>query len=124
MTATVPVDMELKRAFQELQFKMLETSKKLQIADMQIDSLRRIIQHSKLTDQEISTLPSGTPTFEGVGRMFLLTEVADVRSNLENKIRLADEKIKSLEANKTYLERNLKDSEDNLREMVNSKQGK
>uniref|UniRef100_T1IU19 Prefoldin subunit 1 n=1 Tax=Strigamia maritima TaxID=126957 RepID=T1IU19_STRMM len=120
----IPVDMELKRAFQELQTKTIESTQKIKIADIQVEGLRRSIQHSKLTDQEISTLPADVRTYEGVGRMFILTPTPDVRLNLEKKIKNADEKIKTLENNKSYLERSLKESEDNIREMVFAKQAK
>jgi len=122
--ATPPVDMELKKAFQELQVKMVETTQKLRLSDLQVEGLRRSIQHSTITDQEISSLPQETRTYEGVGRMFILTPIPDIHTMLEKKITNADEKIKSLETNKTYLERNLKESEDNLREMITAKQGK
>ncbi|PSN40340.1 Prefoldin subunit 1 [Blattella germanica] len=69
------VDLELKKAFSELQQKMLETTQKLKLADIQIESLKRSQQHAQLTEKEISN-------------------------------------------NKNYLERNLKESENNLREMV------
>ncbi|GAB6026025.1 Prefoldin subunit 1 [Chamberlinius hualienensis] len=121
-TATMPpVDMELKKAFQELQLKMIDTTQKLKLSDIQIEGLKRSIQHSKLTNQEISGLPEGVRTFEGVGRMFLLTDTNAVTTNLQKKMESASEKIKSLEGNKSYLERNLKESEDNLRELIISK---
>lgn len=50
--------------------------------------------------------------------MFVLTPVSDVKNNLKKKQDAADEKINKLENNKTYLERSLKESENNLREMV------
>ncbi|GLH14589.1 hypothetical protein R5R35_007575 [Gryllus longicercus] len=112
------VDMELKKAFTELQQKMLETTQKLKLADLQIEALKRNIQHSLLTDKEISALSPDTRTYETVGRMFLLTDIADVRKNLQKKSDTYSEKIKSLENKKNYLEQNLKDSENNLREMV------
>jgi len=123
-TATIPVDMELKKAFQELQVKMIETTQKLKVADLQIEGLKRSIQHSKLTSQEIATLPNEVRTFEGVGRMFLLTAITEVGNNLIKKVQSAEEKIKTLESNKTYLEKNLKESENNLRDLIVSKQAK
>lgn len=123
-TSTLPVDLELKKAFQELQVKMIETTQKLKMSDLQIEALRRSIQHSKLTDQEISSLPSGIRTFEGIGRMFILTNPKEVSNNLEKKMQSAEEKIKTLEASKNYLEKSLKESEDNLRDMIVSKQAK
>ncbi|XP_067011148.1 prefoldin subunit 1 [Anabrus simplex] len=115
------VDLELKRAFAELQQKMLETTQKLKLADVQIDSLKRSMQHAMLTAKEIAALPPETKTYESVGRMFLLTDIAEVGQNLQKKSAISSDRIKTLENNKQYLERSLKDSENNLREMVQQK---
>ncbi|XP_069673113.1 prefoldin subunit 1 [Periplaneta americana] len=112
------VDLELKRAFTELQQKMLETTHKLKLADVQIDNLKRSMQHAQLTEKEISSLDPGTNTYESVGRMFILTDIPEVCKHLQTKSQACSEKIKTLESNKSYLERSLKDSENNLREMV------
>ena len=53
-------DLELKKAFGELQSKMIESKQKIKLHDMQIENMKRSIQHSTLTDQEISSLPEGT----------------------------------------------------------------
>lgn len=113
-----PVDLELKKAFVELQVKMVETSKKIQVIDSQIGVLKRVLQHADVTQREISTLPSGTKTYESVGRMFLLTDLDEIKGNLKNRISLLTNRTSELENNKQYLEKNLKESEDNIREMV------
>nr|CAG4650666.1 EOG090X0LK7 [Sida crystallina] len=118
MAKQAQMDIELKKAFGELQQKMVETSQKLKLSDIQIDSLKRNIAHAQLTEKEISLLPSETKTYESLGRMFVLQESTNVRKNLENKVKTCEEKIKTLEASKTYLERNLKESENNIREMI------
>ena len=65
-------DLELKRAFGELQHKMVETQQRMKVSDLQIENLKRTITHSQLTAQEIGSLPDQTPVYESVGRMFLL----------------------------------------------------
>ncbi|XP_023233669.1 prefoldin subunit 1 [Centruroides vittatus] len=118
MAATLPVDMELKKAFKELQQKMIETSQKLKMADLQIENLNRNIQHSKLTNTEISSMPENTRMYLGIGRMFLLTDKDNIKDGLVKKVKTSEDKIKNLQNNKVYLERSLKESENNLREMV------
>lgn len=76
---------------------MIETSQKLKLADMQIETLKRSMTHAQLTDKEISQLPSETKMYESVGRMFVLKESSVTRSNLDNKIKSCQEKIKNLE---------------------------
>ncbi|XP_066269527.1 prefoldin subunit 1-like [Branchiostoma lanceolatum] len=119
--AGLPVDQELKKAFQELQTKMITTQQQLKVADAQIEAQRRVQQHAKLTDQEISTLPEETRVYEGVGRMFILQPIPTVRDNLKTKMESSEEKIKKLQSNKTYLERNCKESQENIREMIMQK---
>lgn len=57
------------QAFSELQVKMIDTQQKVKLADLQIEQLGRVQKHTKLTQAEISTLPTNTRLYEGVGRM-------------------------------------------------------
>ncbi|KAG8183785.1 hypothetical protein JTE90_001681 [Oedothorax gibbosus] len=120
--ASLGVDLELKKAFQELQSKVLETTQKLKFSDMQIDSLSKNIQHAQLTQKELKSFPGDTKMFNGVGRMFLLTSPDDIDNQLTTKIKTSQDKIKELETSKAYLERSMKESEANLRELVANKQ--
>ncbi|PZC80024.1 prefoldin subunit 1 [Helicoverpa armigera] len=113
-----PVDLELKKAFIELQLKMVETSEKIQVIDSQIDVLKRVLAHVDITQREISTFPPDTKTYESVGRMFLLTNLDEVKSNLKTREAQLSTRTSELENSKQYLEKNLKESEDNIREMV------
>ncbi|XP_047234839.1 prefoldin subunit 1 isoform X1 [Girardinichthys multiradiatus] len=116
-----PVDLELKKAFSELQVKMIDTQQKVKIADLQIDQLGRVQKHNKLTQAEISTLPNNTRLYEGVGRMFILQSKEEINNLLLDKQKTADNKIKELEQKKVYLERSVKEAEDNIREMLLSR---
>ncbi|ESO84789.1 hypothetical protein LOTGIDRAFT_236136 [Lottia gigantea] len=118
------VDLELRKAFQELQSKMITTTQQLKISDAQIETLKRQITHSKLVTKEIEALPSETRVYQGVGRMFLLQPIPQIQKNLDSKIKASEEKIKSIDTNKGYLERSIKESEDSLRELVLSKKGR
>ncbi|MCL4132918.1 UNVERIFIED_CONTAM: hypothetical protein GTU68_064976 [Idotea baltica] len=106
----------------ELQGKVQETNQKLRIADVQIDSLKKQITHAQLTDMEIQNLGDSTRVYESIGRMFLLTQIPNVRENLTVKVNKCNDKISSLQSNKTYLEKSLQESQNNLREMIKCKQ--
>ena len=110
--------MELHKAFMELQSKMLDAKQKMKMADMQIENLKRSITHTELTSGELRSLPENTRLYESVGRMFILSSRSEVTNTLEKKKESNTEKIKNLEANKTYLDRSVKDSENSLRELV------
>ncbi|KAI9522838.1 Prefoldin subunit 1 [Dissostichus eleginoides] len=115
------IDLELKKAFSELQVKMLDTQQKAKLSDLQIDQLTRVQKLAKLTSAEISPLSSSTRLYEGVGRMFILQSKEDINNQLMDKQKTADEKIKELEQRKVYLERSVKEAEDNIREMLLSR---
>jgi prefoldin subunit 1 len=116
-----PVDMELKNAFRELQQRMVATTQQLKVSDMQIEQLKRQVVHSHLVQKELSTLPKDTLTYEGVGRMFILQPMETVEKNLASKVKTCEEKVKSIENSKVYLERSIKEGEENLRELILSK---
>nr|XP_057943873.1 prefoldin subunit 1 isoform X2 [Doryrhamphus excisus] len=108
------------QAFSELQVKMIDTQQKVKLADLQIEQLTRVQKHANLTHTEIKTLPDNTPLYEGVGRMFILQSKEDIARQLKDKQKSAEEKIKELEK-KVYLERSVKEAEDNIREMLLSR---
>ncbi|XP_030757844.1 prefoldin subunit 1 [Sitophilus oryzae] len=115
------VDLELKKAFTELQEKKVVTEQKLQISRIQIEALKRAKQHSVITEREIAGLEPVTKTFESVGRMFILTPKDTVQENLKKKQNHAEEKIKTLETQMGYLENSLKEATNSLRELVQQK---
>lgn len=53
--------------------------------------------------------------------MFVATPIETIKNNLQSKQSVAEEKIKKLESNKIYLENNLKEATNSLRELVNQK---
>ncbi|OQR69352.1 prefoldin subunit 1-like [Tropilaelaps mercedesae] len=121
MAAPAAPDLELKKAFQELQSKMVETQRKLRIADMQVTSHKVSIQKNNIANTVISTYPPETRMYDCIGRMFLLSSQEASKSKLEARNKAAEERIAQLEQNKTYLEKNFKESENNLRELIASK---
>ena len=48
---------------------MIATQQQLKMSDMKITSHKRQIVHAKLVDAELSQIPDGTKTYEGIGRM-------------------------------------------------------
>lgn len=116
------VDLELKKAFQELQMQVLETRTKMRQIDSQIELTKRSSQHTKFTSTEVQSLPDDTVTFESCGRVFIKRDRKDITELLDGRIKANVEKVKTLEQNKSYLESNVKESENNLRELIAQKQ--
>ncbi|XP_062510536.1 prefoldin subunit 1-like [Corticium candelabrum] len=118
------MDDELKKAFAELQIKAVDTAQRVQQTENEIETCRRAKQHALLTERELSTLPEVTRTYESFGAFYLLEPLQRVRESLLAKAEEKDEKIKSLEAHKEYLNKSVKEDEDNLRELLMQKQGR
>ncbi|XP_061595133.1 prefoldin subunit 1 [Cololabis saira] len=116
-----PVDLELKKAFTELQVKMIDTQQKVKLADLQIDQLTLVQKRAKVTHAGIAKVPDNTRLYEGVGRMFILQPKEEINNLLTVKQKTLEEKIKELEQRKVYLERSVKEAEDNIREMLLSR---
>jgi len=127
-TASTPlhpqVDMELKKAFEDLQIKMMTNRSQVKVITAQSEQLKRTMQHSKLTETELEQLEANIRMYEGIGRMFVLSDKKKILENLDDKAKACDAKIKSLEKSKEYLDKTLKDSENSLRELIAVKQGK
>lgn len=112
------VDLELKKAFQELQVQVIETRGKVKQMDLQIEAMKRNSQHSRLTLNEITALPNDCLLYESVGRMFVMRNMDQVSQLLDDRISSNELKVKSLEESKAYNETKVKESENNLRELI------
>ncbi|XP_003744425.1 prefoldin subunit 1 [Galendromus occidentalis] len=121
MASPTQPDMELKKAVKELKQKMIESRRKMNIAEMQVNQHKVLVQKNALIKNVISSYPDESRMFESVGRMFMLSNKKDSLTRLDERSKLAREKIETLEGNQKYLEKSLKDSENNLREMIASK---
>ena len=117
-------DEELRRAFSELQVKIMETNQKMRLAESQIQALKMNIVHAQLTEKEITSLPEETNTYISVGRIFLLQPRSDVKMLLQQKQTEAKEKISGIETNMQYWGKNVKETEANLRDMVSHRRDK
>jgi len=117
----IPVDLELKKAFAELQQKRIESAQKLQFASGQVEGIRRNILHKKLTDDELKALPAETKVYQGVGRCFIASSLPDVRQTIGKTVSELEEKVRIFEQNKDFILKDLKETENQLRELVAAK---
>ncbi|EDW02875.1 prefoldin subunit 1 [Drosophila grimshawi] len=112
------MDLELKKAFTEMQINKLETTKKINMIDMKCDMVKTGKHKYTLTEKGTSNLTDDTRVYLSVGRMFLLTDVQNMRDELKGKQEKCDKAIELLEKKKEFLQKSLKDQEDGLRELV------
>ncbi|CAF3330939.1 unnamed protein product [Rotaria socialis] len=109
---------EAQKMLSQLQMKMIDIQTSLKKSTGQVDGLKREIQRSKLTDKEINTLKPETPMFSPVGRMFVLHTKAEIREQIEKKIKTCEDDIKKQEASKTYLEKQMRECETQFKERL------
>nr|XP_019565020.1 prefoldin subunit 1 [Aedes albopictus] len=115
------MDLELKKAFSEMQMNKIESTKKIRLLDMKTDSLKVSKQRVELTNKEISQLNADTKVYASVGRMFVLSDVPSLTDEMKIKQNNFEEMIGQCEKNKEFLLKNLKEQEDSLRELVQQK---
>ncbi|XP_064388572.1 prefoldin subunit 1-like isoform X2 [Halichondria panicea] len=114
-------DPELTKAFSELQVKMIENSQRVKIAEGQVMAIKKDIAKSNLTDKELSNLPPGTNTYQAVGRMFMLQPVKKVRADLKKGRSDKEEKIRAIQNQVSYWEKEVRSGEESLRDLVSQK---
>uniref|UniRef100_A0A1L8DTX2 Putative molecular chaperone prefoldin subunit 1 n=1 Tax=Nyssomyia neivai TaxID=330878 RepID=A0A1L8DTX2_9DIPT len=119
--APSPADLELRKAFAEMQMNKIESTKKLRVLDMQIDSLKKSKQRLIITEHEVSNLPPETKVYASIGRMFALSSAQEMSDELKGKQTKVDTMISQCDTNKSYVVKSLKEQEENLRELVQQK---
>ncbi|XP_035773823.1 prefoldin subunit 1-like [Anopheles albimanus] len=115
------MDLELKKAFTEMQVNKIESTKKIRLLDMKTDSLKLSKQRVEVTNKHVSTLAPDTKVYSSVGRMYVLSDVPTLVEQMKSKQTSFEEMIAQCEKNKDFLMKNLKEQEESLRELVQQK---
>uniref|UniRef100_A0A2M4AMX2 Putative molecular chaperone prefoldin subunit 1 n=1 Tax=Anopheles triannulatus TaxID=58253 RepID=A0A2M4AMX2_9DIPT len=115
------MDLELKKAFTEMQVNKIESTKKIRMLDMKTDSLKLSKQRVEVTNKHVSTLAPDTKVYSSVGRMYVLSDVPSLVEQMKGKQTSFEEMIAQCEKNKDFLIKNLKEQEESLRELVQQK---
>ncbi|KHJ99142.1 prefoldin subunit [Oesophagostomum dentatum] len=114
-------DEELKKAFQDLQFKTNETKALIAQGEVTKKLNAQKQRMSELSAASIAEVPSDLSVYRSVGRMFLLT-TKDSEIERHNAEALEyKQKIDAFAKQKEYLQRGLEEAERNLREMVQAR---
>eukprot|EP00128_Syssomonas_multiformis_P000007 Colp12_sorted_trinity150504_noHs@15660 len=114
-------DEETRKQFMELQTKMVESSRQVNMVKAQIEGKQREIKRAELVEKEIAGLAADTKTYLAVGKMFLFQPKTEVLADLKTKVKASEEDIEKLKKSKKYIERALKDDEDSLRDLIQHK---
>ncbi|XP_028785795.1 prefoldin subunit 1 [Neltuma alba] len=105
-------------AFLEIQGRMIETTAKLKQVQNQMRNKEGEKKRAFLTLEELRQLPNDTNAYKSIGRMFVLETKATLMTEQENKIKDSEASITSLQSSKEYLEKQIAEVENNLRELL------
>ncbi|RYR44146.1 hypothetical protein Ahy_A08g040529 isoform A [Arachis hypogaea] len=76
-----------------------------------------------LTLEELKQLPDDTNVYKSIGRTFVLESKAALMNEQENKFKDSEASIISLQSSKEYLEKQIAEIENNLRELLQQDPG-
>jgi len=107
----------LQKLVQEIESRALAAQQQINVVKTQITSKQRDARLLELTSSEISQLPRGTNVYEGVGKMFVASPIADVERRLSTQVGELKLDITNLEKKLHYLETTHKNSRDHMEQI-------
>ncbi|KAK8962165.1 hypothetical protein KSP40_PGU007669 [Platanthera guangdongensis] len=105
-------------AFVELQGRMIETAAKLKQLQNQMRGKEGEKKRACFTLEELQHLPDDTNTFKSIGKLFVLEPKSVMVAEQKQKLEDSEAAIASFQTTKKYLEKQLADLENNIRELL------
>ncbi|XP_027065509.2 prefoldin subunit 1 [Coffea arabica] len=112
-----------RKAFLEIQSRMIESTAKLKQVQNQIRSKEGEKKRAYLTLEELRQLLDDTNTYKSIGRTFVLEPKSVLMDEQEQKLKDSEAAISALEKSKEYLEKQIAEVENNLRELLQQDPG-
>ncbi|KAJ9689195.1 hypothetical protein PVL29_014718 [Vitis rotundifolia] len=111
-------------AFMEIQGHMIETTGKLKQVQNQMRNKEGEKKRAFLTLEELRQLSDDTNTYKSIGRTrFVLEPKSALMSEQEQKLKDSEVAIAGLQTSKEYLEKQMAEVENNLRELLQQDPG-
>ncbi|KAL3830101.1 hypothetical protein ACJIZ3_018903 [Penstemon smallii] len=111
-----------RNAFFEIQGRMIEATAKLKQVENQLRNKEKEKKRAYLTLEELK-LCDDTNTYKSIGRTFVLEPKSVLMEEQEQKLKDSDTAIASLQTSKEYLEKQMAEIENNLRELLQQEPG-
>nr|KJB60372.1 hypothetical protein B456_009G302200 [Gossypium raimondii] len=114
-----------KTAFLEIQGRMIELTGKLKQVQNQMRTKEGEKKRAFLTLEELNQLPDDTNTYKSIGTLqkFVLEPKSVLVNEQEQKLKDSESAIGSLQSSKEYMEKQLAEVENNLRELLQQDPG-
>ncbi|CAN6451061.1 unnamed protein product [Victoria cruziana] len=97
---------------------MIETTGKLKQVQMQMRGKETERKRAFLTLEELQQLSDDTNTYKSVGKAFVLEPKSAMINEQEQKMKDSDVALASLQTSKDYIEKQISEVENNLRELL------
>ncbi|KAJ8641110.1 hypothetical protein MRB53_017804 [Persea americana] len=110
-------------AFLEIQGRMIETTGKLKQVQTQFRNKEGEKKRAYLTLEELRQLSDDTNTYKSIGKAFVLEPKSVLVNEQEQKLKDSEAAIASLQTSKEYLEKQMAETENNLRELLQQDPG-
>ncbi|KAK0628525.1 ceramidase-domain-containing protein [Bombardia bombarda] len=107
----------------EIESQAAQAQQQIGLVRTQLASKQREMRLSQLTRGEISTLPTDTPVYEGVGKMFVALSVPTLQDKLGGQMKDMETEVESLGKRLHYLETTAKNSQDHIERMLKGSAG-
>ncbi|XP_020572648.1 prefoldin subunit 1 [Phalaenopsis equestris] len=105
-------------AFVELQGRLIETTAKLKQVQNQWRGKEGEKKRAYLTLDELQQLPDDTNTYKSIGRLFVLEPNSVMVVEQKQRLEDSEAAITSLQTSKEYLEKQITEVENNIRELL------
>ncbi|KAK6233758.1 hypothetical protein QUC31_006164 [Theobroma cacao] len=115
-----------KTAFLEIQGRMIELTGKLKQVQNQMRNKEGEKKRAYLTLEELRQLSDDTNTYKSIGmilKLFVLEPKPVLMNEQEQKLKDSESAIASLQTSKEYLEKQMAEVENNLRELLQQDPG-
>ncbi|XP_059454022.1 prefoldin subunit 1-like [Corylus avellana] len=110
-------------AFREIQGRMIEITGKLKQVQNQMRNKEGEKKRAFLTLEELRQLSDDTNTYKSIGRTFVLEPKSVLMNEQEQKLKDSETAIASLQTSKEYLEKQMVEVENNLKELLEQDPG-
>ncbi|XP_078438496.1 PREFOLDIN 1 [Wolffia australiana] len=116
-------DEAARTAFLEIQGRMIETTGKLKQVQSQMRAKEGEKKRAYLTLEELRVLPEDTNTYKSIGRVFVLEPKSLLSDEQTQKLKDSESALTALQTSKEYLEKQLGEVENSLRELLQQDPG-
>lgn len=113
------MDEALRKVLGEIEARAISSQREMSIVKNAITSKQRQSRLFALTIHELESLPNSTPIYEGVGKMFLISDETDVMSRLERERKSVETDVIALEKKHEYLEKTFENARMHIQSAIN-----